>query len=365
MMENYPTRIHYTTCEEACDSRDPTNVIPLADVGLNQTVEEGDPSALPAGYSTTTINVYLDDLLADPHSITVHPPGQYMADCLVCGAIGGTLSSGGNDVFIGLAEAHESGYAGTAWLHANANGTTTVTVFLVQGLFARPAPATLSAPSTTLLPPVEAPRPAASVTPPSGPLFKDLEPPPEDEERKRRRALGVLGTVAGGVVGIPLVLIWTILSIALPILVIGALVMGPGDSWKMVKAWVPGMSAEEESESEACRGYRDWLSAANERGGRAVALIEPVQKREVEDPATLRRIGTDLRNIANEELRSGPPPEANKLSSLFVEMYEGYAEAIDATVARDYTRYSSLEAEIKRLTTEGDAEDKRVRGVCM
>ncbi len=73
MMENYPTRIHYTTCEEACDSRDPTNVIPLADVGLNQTVEEGDPSALPAGYSTTTIDVFLDDLLADPHSITVHP----------------------------------------------------------------------------------------------------------------------------------------------------------------------------------------------------------------------------------------------------------------------------------------------------
>ena len=368
-MENYPARMHRTTCDEACDSRDLTVVVPLADVGLNPTVEEGDPSALPAGYSTTTIDVYLYDLLDDPHAITVHSPmhssRRYIADCLVCGAVGGTLNSGGNDVFIGLAEAHESGYAGTAWLHANPNGTTTVTVFLVQGLFARPASAELNAPSTTLLPPMEPPRPVASVTPPAAPLFKDLEPPPENEEGKSRRALGALGTVAGVVVGIPLVLIWAILSIALPILIIVALVMGPGDSWNMVKAWVPGIGDQEESEREACQGYGNWLAAANERGGRAVTLMDPVRKREVEDPAALRRISADLRTIANEQRQSVPPAEANKLNSLFVDMYDGFAEAIDAAVARDYTRYSSLEAEMTRLGAEADAEDRRVRGVCM
>ncbi len=289
-----------------------------------------------------------------------------MADCLVCGAVGGTLSSGGNDVFIGLAEANESGYAGTAWLHANANDTTTVTVFLVKGLFTRnTTKRSQMAPSASSLPPVQAPRPVTSATATPAPLFKDFDRVPEVEEGKGRRRLGVLGQLAGAIVGIPLVLIWTVFSLALPILVISAFLVGPADTWDALKAWIPGGNEEEENGSEACTGYLDWLTAANERGGRAVAMIEQVRKREVEDPAALRRIGADLRNIANEERQSKPPAEANKLKGLFVDMYEGFANAIDANVANDYTRYSSLEAEIMRLGTEADAEDKRVRGVCM
>jgi hypothetical protein len=106
---------------------------PEATPVMGDTTGMGSASAIPAGQSTTVVEIALADILADDHAINVHlsneDPGTYIA----CGAIGGVPDDNGN-LFIGLAEQNDSGYSGVAWLHDNGDGTTTVTIFLGWGL---------------------------------------------------------------------------------------------------------------------------------------------------------------------------------------------------------------------------------------
>ena len=97
----------------------------------------------------SSIERSLDDLVAVPHAIDVHiiddearndPLGVGETEnadiVLTCGNIGGVRN--GDDLVFGLQSAPESNAdtAGIVWLHANRDGTTTVRLFIAQGLAA-------------------------------------------------------------------------------------------------------------------------------------------------------------------------------------------------------------------------------------
>jgi hypothetical protein len=138
----FPAHIHAGTCA------DPGEIaFPLADggFGLPAPVANGTPSAVSARYvgpddanaaivSVTTVDAPLDGLVSDGYVIDADTAGtgSETETRIVCGAIGGFLA--GDDLVFGLQEANASRYHGAAWLHANGDDTTTVTLFLVSEL---------------------------------------------------------------------------------------------------------------------------------------------------------------------------------------------------------------------------------------
>ncbi len=145
----HPAHIHAGNCE----TLDPNPLFPLADVSMPIAAMEGmdmaaspmagmgaspmagglmgSAAAIPAAYSTTTLDIGLSDILASEHAINVHESAENIQNYIACGAIGGQM---GDDIFVGLMERNNSGFSGIAWLHANEDNTTTVTVFLAHGL---------------------------------------------------------------------------------------------------------------------------------------------------------------------------------------------------------------------------------------
>ncbi len=107
-------------------------------------------------------------------------------------------------------------------------------------------------------------------------LFADVL---DVEEEPSQGLRAKLGTGLISVVAIPLALVVGLISIvistALPILLILALVKGPGDMWNMVRAWVPGSVGG--YESAACEGFVEWFNASNSRGDRLYELVQPAQ----------------------------------------------------------------------------------------
>lgn len=139
----YPNHFHLGTC----DDLDPAPAYPLADLMFPSWVASlsGEADAevevvlpepgefgnapIPAAVATTDLQVPLADILSGGHALNVHDasdPSQYVA----CGNVGGVPDERG-DLFVGLAENEDSGYAGAAWLHDN-GGSTTVVVFLTH-----------------------------------------------------------------------------------------------------------------------------------------------------------------------------------------------------------------------------------------
>jgi len=138
--EAHPAHIHEGTCDELGGI-----VFPLEDVihgGTMGTPGAGtDAMATPgvgrAGMgeavaeSTTTVEASLDEMLAAEHAINVHESAENIETYIACGDLTGTPEEG--TLEIELAELNDSGYAGMATLEDNGDGTTTVTVMLMEG----------------------------------------------------------------------------------------------------------------------------------------------------------------------------------------------------------------------------------------
>ncbi|HEV2109393.1 MAG TPA: hypothetical protein VGR16_14120 [Thermomicrobiales bacterium] len=141
--------IHRGPCDEingegAIDLGELTYVVPLS----------GSPEATPAGpyrpvgvdsafvtiMAVTDVGASLDELLAQPHSIDVHIVNDETGEeiPLACGNVGGVRN--GDDLVFGLQTAPSPGVdtTGIAWLHTNPDGTTTVRLFVSQGLGTAP-----------------------------------------------------------------------------------------------------------------------------------------------------------------------------------------------------------------------------------
>jgi len=145
MMGNHPAHIH----EGNCDTLNPTPLLPLANVTMSMamgmmaspsaspmagdSMMMGSSMAIPAAMSVTLVEVGVADILAAEHAVNVHLSPEEAGTYIACGAIGGTPDANG-DLIIGLAEQNGQGYSGIAWLHDNGDETSTVTIFLAQGL---------------------------------------------------------------------------------------------------------------------------------------------------------------------------------------------------------------------------------------
>lgn len=142
-----PAHVHAGTCDDLGDI-----AFPLDEAGYGLPVPVGPevrPGATPAAVETalfptagvnpatvgvTAITATLDQLLDAPHAVTAYRgmEGAEAETQIACGAVGGYRT--GDDLVFGLQERNGSAYAGTAWLHDNRDGTTTVSLFLASGL---------------------------------------------------------------------------------------------------------------------------------------------------------------------------------------------------------------------------------------
>jgi len=81
--------------------------------------------------SETTVEAALADLSAGRFAINVHESMENIGNYIACGEIVGTPNDSG-DLTINLAPLNDSGYNGTATLHDNGDGTTTVSITLTH-----------------------------------------------------------------------------------------------------------------------------------------------------------------------------------------------------------------------------------------
>jgi plastocyanin len=131
----HPAHLHAGTCAELGDV-----VFPLADIG-DDLQSDGTPmaadeaigpaSAIPVKWSTTTVEAPLADIVDGGHALNVHESAENIGNYIACGDVGGTMM-GDSDLAIGLAELNDSGHSGVARFHDNGDGTTTVTVYLLD-----------------------------------------------------------------------------------------------------------------------------------------------------------------------------------------------------------------------------------------
>ncbi len=130
----HPAHIHSGDCVNLGDV-----VFPLSDVSESALVE-GTPIAgtavgaaggIPVAISGTNVAASLADILASPHAINIHESAENIGNYIACGNIGGAMV-GTSDLAIGLGELNGSGYSGVATLHDNGDGTTAVSVYLIE-----------------------------------------------------------------------------------------------------------------------------------------------------------------------------------------------------------------------------------------
>lgn len=126
----HPAHIHSGTCNTLGDV-----VYPLNDV---TGTGAPDTDAFEVQWSVTRVEATLASLLQAPFAINVHESAQNIGNYISCGDIAGTAT--GADLFVGIGELNRSGFSGIAWLHDNGDGSTTVSVFLSQGLSGAAAP---------------------------------------------------------------------------------------------------------------------------------------------------------------------------------------------------------------------------------
>jgi hypothetical protein len=146
----YPAHIHEGTCAELGAVVYPLeSVTPLGvDAAPVATAEMQDasPEAMavdgtPVGSesvgegqvvaeSTTIVEASLDDIMGAEHAVNVHESAENIDVFIACGDITGEMTD--ESLLIELQELNDSGYSGEAVLTDNGDGTTTVTVTLMQ-----------------------------------------------------------------------------------------------------------------------------------------------------------------------------------------------------------------------------------------
>lgn len=91
----------------------------------------GSEGGIPVEYSSTTLPVALSQILTGQFIVDVKLSEDNQAESVACGEIGG-LMLGTSDLPLGLAPIGESGHYGTAWLHDNGDGTTNLSIALID-----------------------------------------------------------------------------------------------------------------------------------------------------------------------------------------------------------------------------------------
>jgi hypothetical protein len=179
-------------------------------------------------------------------------------------------------------------------------------------------------------------------------------------EEESQGLFGRLASVFGHGIAFVLALIVGLIGTVLPILIVVALFMGPGDTWEMVRGWIPGGG----NDNPACEGFDDWYEESADRSHRLLGMLEDYQSDPSADPASLRSFATEADAMAAEQRRSSPPPEAVTLNGVMVETLELWADALRAIANGDQAAFQSYYNESTLLTIVFDNEEQRVFDVC-
>jgi len=134
----HPAHIHSGTCDTLGDVVFPLNDVAVADTAATPAATPAAVESVIATESATTVEVALDDVLAAEHAINVHLSADEIGTYIACGDITGEPTDG--MLTIELLELNGSGYMGEAMLMDNGDGTTDVTIMLLDsGAMATPA----------------------------------------------------------------------------------------------------------------------------------------------------------------------------------------------------------------------------------
>lgn len=133
----HPAHIHTGTCDTLGDVVAPLNDVtpptPFDETAATPTgmpmVMTGNP--IETDFSITVVKMTFADLMSGKYSINVHRSADDISNYIACGEIGGTMMST-TDFAVALRERGNSRESGVALLHDNGDGTTTVTLMLVQ-----------------------------------------------------------------------------------------------------------------------------------------------------------------------------------------------------------------------------------------
>jgi hypothetical protein len=151
----FPVHIHSGTCADLGGVVFPLNDLtrvgagahleatPIEGIATPPEIADATPAAspstdgtVPIASSSTIVDASLDDILAEEHAINVHESPESIQNYVACGDLTGEATDG--ELHIGLDELNGSGFSGDADLVDNGDGTTTVTVYLVQGTTGTP-----------------------------------------------------------------------------------------------------------------------------------------------------------------------------------------------------------------------------------
>lgn len=143
----FPNHIHAGTC----DDLDPNPVAPLNDITqwVNDTDDEtenavqGVLTAALVYRGETDVELSLEDILAESHSINVHESAENIQNYIACGEIGGVVveEDGDDTLVVALRPLNDSGYFGLAFLTADGDNTN-VKVWLAEPAMAPDVEAT-------------------------------------------------------------------------------------------------------------------------------------------------------------------------------------------------------------------------------
>jgi hypothetical protein len=131
----HPAHTHEGTCPQPgaiVSTLSPVSSAYVVD-GESMVVPEivGSPDGIPVEYSSTTLPVPLSEITSGQYIVDVKVSEEDQANSVACGEIGG-LMLGTTDLPIGLWPIDESGHYGTAWLHDNGDGTTNLSIALID-----------------------------------------------------------------------------------------------------------------------------------------------------------------------------------------------------------------------------------------
>jgi hypothetical protein len=138
-------------------------------------------------------------------------------------------------------------------------------------------------------------------------------------------------SILGALLSIPLGLLGCFMSLAVPGLVIFALVNGPGNTWQAISAWIPGSSSGTTPSDDECAQVKLWAMATDDRMRSMDQQMKGfVQKAEAGTLTASDRTAyiRGIEELASAQSRSLPPPSLREFNDLSVEMYERTASAL-------------------------------------
>ena len=137
VVASHPAHIHNGTCEELGDIAYPLeNVttepidIEATPAGSTEPAEQGLPGDVVARSVTSDIDVSLDELVDGEYAVNVHESEENIENYIACGVIDGDIED--DSLSILLEEVDDSGYTGQATMTDHGDGTTGLTINLLD-----------------------------------------------------------------------------------------------------------------------------------------------------------------------------------------------------------------------------------------